>query len=483
MEANPAQTSFVHQRPLPAHLPDHEWYPCVGFSTPSLRPEELRGPTQFQTPQGQILSPQPERLMDWAPQRLFQPDTWRNATPQMGMGHCPPVIMDYPTQAPSMSHRCARLFSPPYGTPSLPMSTPSCAFPDSPGFEGVPPRRTSAYGPQLPVFAAGEDQVQILTFKEIKELTDKIGTKRDWTLNPHSLRLWSLRVQDALDLLGKTPPPRQMVAILRATLPKATSDRLRALGDQGPQDTTALFEYLDVQVEGMKNSDIDKHEARIASAEQKHRSHADWVSYLEKLRAIDMSLGIRRMPDFWSRILINRLAVRSDIQLGLTLTRGRLNDFDFVRDQVLRLDCGLKEGTADNSDKMGDEDMADLRVQKLKYDSSADESKSEDNDEHLSSEVDLGKANFLTQRRPKAKALRKKAVSPWRPGSKGFLPNKRSPPLSDLTPGDSKPKHSMSHDRLNALMTALMDNFDNLKVRELVADLEEAASNIGLTLK
>ena len=365
----PIEAYLSHQRPLPAQLPDREWYPCAGFATHSHRPVEVRaqslqlGPTQVQTPQGQILTPQPEWLMDWAPQRPFQPSNWRNATPQMRMGHCPPVTMDHPTQVPIMDHHCTRLSSPPYGTPSLPLTSPSWASP-------VPPRRTSAYGPQLPVFTTGED-VTILSLKEISDLTDKIGTKHDWTLNPHSLRLWSLRVQDALDMLGKTPPPRQMVALLRATLPRTTSDRLRALGNQGPQDTTTLFAYLDAQVEGMKNRDIDRHEARIASAEQGPHSHAEWVSYLEKLRAIDMSLGIRRMPDFWSRILLNRLAVRSDIQLGLTLTRGHLTDFDFVRDQVLRLDCGLKE---DGDDDSNEDEMADLRVQKLKYDNSSDNS-------------------------------------------------------------------------------------------------------------
>ena len=270
----------------------------------------------------------------------------------------------------------------------------------------------------------------ILSLKEIKDLTDKIGTKQDWTLSPHSLRLWSLRVQDALDLLGKTPPPRQMVTILRATLPRSTGDRLRALGEQGPQDTTALFEYLDVQVEGMKNSDMDRHEARIASAEQGHRSHADWVSYLEQLRAIDMSMGIRRMPDFWSRILLNRLAVRSDIQLGLNLTRGNLTNFDFVRDQVLRLDCGLtsrqqagKRSKAHFLEEPADVDYTDEMEDNEDYDQESDEGNDDDNDDN--NEEDPAEANFANKGKPKGKASLKKGRPFRKPAVKGFRKNKQ----------------------------------------------------------
>ena len=138
-----------------------------------------------------------------------------------------------------------------------------------------------------------------------------------------------------------------------------------------------------MSVEGMKNHDNDQHEAKIARANQGCRSHADWVAYIEYLQGVDCSMGIMRMPDYWPRILINRMTDETDIKLALDQTHGHLNDFNFVREKVLLLDCGMSRGsakispqeTADDSDNTSveEEEEADLRPQPLWYDNSREE--------------------------------------------------------------------------------------------------------------
>ena len=367
--------------------------------------------------------------------------------------------------------------------------------------------------------------------KEVKDIINSIGTKQDWTLSPSALREWGLRVQDTLDCLGKIPEELQLVTILRRTLPTSTDRRLRALGQEGPQTLRALFQWLDGLVEGMKNMDMDRHEAMISAAKQGGRTHAEWVSYIDQLQAVDISMGITRMTDFWTRILLNRLSIRGDIQMGISKSLGHLDDYNYVRQVVLQLDVGVRAShplqhrdgvrkyqansleepgqameSSDDRDSVSDtdndqEDDSDGAtdsegleanfVRDGKFKKGTFKKKGSDGKFQKGSKPKKGKPGTSVSTSKVSShfgkdSVRDKLVQADRAAGQCFICHKSGhfakecPDKSKIRKDGGKKYKAFTKDRFAAMMSKLTDNLEEEGVTEVLADLEVAVSDLTL---